>query len=373
VGPDDVLRFLRNPGRLYSRIGLSVRYGLRLRKPRLLLRLARSYAMAVAGMRPIRTVDFAPSYRCNMRCEHCFAAPLADPSRPELEPHEYRRIADEADALGAVHVAFQGGEPLAYPRLAEVIRAVDPGRFVVSVTTNAALLDAARVGDLASLGVDMLTISVDSAIPEEHDRFRSHPGAHAGVMRAIDAALGAGQSVCLNTCVTHATVRGPGFLGIVDLCRERGLKLTVVLPAFAGRWREQFDLMLSEDDRRFLDRLMAANPFIRRDLDANYLRWGCGAVKEMVYVSAYGDVFPCAYIHCSLGNLREEPLRDVLRRGLRVPAFAGYAPRCLAMEDLDFIRGRMNVTAGARRLPVPFAAMFPEHADAPPPARRGRS
>jgi MoaA/NifB/PqqE/SkfB family radical SAM enzyme len=318
------------------------------------------------GRKPLRTVDFAPSYACNMNCEHCFAKCLEDPTKTPLTLAEYRSIADQAAALGAVHVAFQGGEPLLLKNLEQMIEALRPSRFIVSITTNGYLVTLDRLRELKRAGLDMLTVSIDSGIPAEHDSFRNCEQAHARATDAVMLAKKCGLGACVNTMVTHENIHSEGLRAIIDFCEQQAVKLNVILPAMAGKWRAAGDLALTESDLRCLEGLMAAHPFIRRDLDANYWRWGCGAVKEMLYINAYGDVLPCSFIHCSLGNVRNEPLRAIRERGLRVPEFQRYHHCCLPAEDSAFIQRRVAATFDKERLPIPFADMFPEHADEQP-------
>jgi MoaA/NifB/PqqE/SkfB family radical SAM enzyme len=49
---------------------------------------------------------------------------------------------------------------------------------------------------------------------------------------------------------------------------------------------------------------------------------GCIAVKRMISITRYGDVMPCPYMHFSLGNVLNEPLKDIIERGLNIKYFS---------------------------------------------------
>lgn len=354
-----------NLGRMYSRYILSIKYGLKLNKPRLLLQILSNYFRIPFGYLPLRTIDFAPTYQCNFQCKHCFASFLEDHSKTPLTIANYKNIADDAANLGAVHIAFQGGEPLILKDLGDLIEAIDPSRFIVSITTNGYLLTKEKMIEFKNRGVDMLTISIDSGIPEEHDTFRGTKGAFERAVNAIKLAMENGIGVCINTLVSHETIYSDGLKEIIALCDRLGIKLTLILPAMAGKWREAFTMRLDKKDYCYLNQLLKRFPFIRRDLDANYLYWGCGAVKEMLYINLYGDVFPCSFIHCCLGNIKEERLSKIRERGLKIEEFKHYHHNCLAAEDMNFIERRMCATIGREKLPIEFSEMFPEvHLDA---------
>ncbi|MFH1721842.1 MAG: radical SAM protein [Candidatus Altiarchaeota archaeon] len=351
------MAFSLNWGRFYSRYWLSLRYGLRLNKPILIVRLAYNYLRLLTGLGPlIRSVDFAPTYKCNLKCEHCFASDLEDESRPKMTLNDYGRVAKEARKLGAIHFAFQGGEPTILPELEDLIKAISPSRSLVSITTNATTLDVGRIKKIKKLGVDILTVSLDSSLPKEHDSFRGAIGTHQKAIDTIDNALAQGLSVCINTMVSHQNINESGFRGLVDYTRKKGIKINVLLPAPVGRWVGNFSSMLDIEDQKTLKALMEKNPHIRRDLDANYLHYGCGAMKESIYISCYGDVLPCPYIHASIGNVLEEPLRSIWERGLKLDVFKKYHPVCLAEEDMRFIDEHLTPIEkyGSKPAPIGF-------------------
>ena len=86
---------------------------------------------------------------------------------------------------------------------------------------------------------------------------------------------------------------------------------------------------------------------------------GCIAVKRMVSITKYGDVMPCPYIHTSLGNFFEEPLKDIIERGLNIRYFGKHVDTCLIAESLPFIR-KYVVPMYGKPLPVPCDEVFSE-------------
>ena len=66
----------------------------------------------------------------------------------------------------------------------------------------------------------------------------------------------------------------------------------------------------------------------------------------MVSITKYGDVMPCPYIHTSLGNFFEEPLKDIISRGLNIKHFGRFVDTCLIAEDIEFIESETGVGVG---------------------------
>ena len=283
-----------------------------------------------------------------------------------MEVADYARVAREAMRLGAVNFSFQGGEPLLFPRLREVIAACRPARNVISVTTNGTLLSEERVAELRRWGVDILTVSLDSSVPAEHDRFRGRPGTFDATMAGIERGRAAGMHISLGTVVTHQSLRSDGIRGLMDLAVRKRMVLYFILPVRAGRWADNTEMLLTHDDLRFIEDQTRRSPYLRTDLQANLGPYGCGAAKEILYLTPYGDVLVCPFIHISFGNVLEDDLATIRARALRVPQLAVYHQKCLASTDADFVERYLSRIRGAKDLPLPWDQVLP-----PGPAKEG--
>lgn len=335
------------------------RYAFRPRKPLLVARLAVAVARArLPGPPRLRYVDTAIDFACNLRCAHCFATALRDDTRPRLTPARFADVADQAMALGAVNFSFQGGEPLLAPDLADWIRACRPERNVVSVTTNGTLLSRDRVRELAALGVDILTVSLDSGVPAEHDAFRGQPGAFDRTVAGIREALDAGLHVTLGTVVTPGSINREGTRRLISLARELRLILYFIFPVPAGRWAEAQGLLLSPEEVAQVLALTRSSPYLRTDFQANLGGYGCGAAKEILYLTPYGDVLACPFLHASFGNALVEPLAVIRERALALPFLREYWQGCLASTDRAFVERYITKIAQAERKPVPAGEVF---------------
>ncbi len=342
-----------------SAFALNVRYAFRLRKPRLTARLARAVLQTkLTGRAPLRYVDFAINQACNLRCEHCFAKALQSPDRPTMTVDDYARVARECMAMGTVNFSFQGGEPLLSPELPDIIRACRPERNVISVTTNGTLLSPEKVRQLRSWGVDILTVSLDSAIAAEHDAFRGLPGALEKTLAGIDRALAAGLRVTIGTVVTHDSLVSEGFRGLVDYASRKKTLLYCILPVPAGNWKANTDILMTREDLSRIEALTSKNPFVRTDLQANFGPRGCGAAKEILYLTTHGDVLPCPFMHIGFGNALREPMAVIRDRMLQNRYLKTYWPECLVATDRGFIDRHLSRTFDAPCLPMPAEDAF---------------
>lgn len=328
------------------------RYGFRPQKPVLMLRVAKSYTQALlGGPPPLHYVDFVTDYTCNLRCAHCFATSLKDPKKKKMTFRDYRRVAKEAMALGVIQFSFQGGEVLLDKRLPAIIKAFKLRQNYIGVTTNGFLLTEDRILALKKLGVDKLSISFDSGLAKEHDRFRGVPGGFERAWKGMELALKNGLRVTINTTITHQNLRSEGIKKLLAWADQNKVILNPIFACPAGRWQDNLKILVNAQDRQYLDRLKEKSSWIRRDMDSNWFRFGCGAVKEVLYVTPYGEVMPCPFLHFSLGNLKKEPLKKIRARGLEYQIFQEYHSLCLAAEDKFFMRKYLRAIKG-RKLPV---------------------
>lgn len=321
-----------------GKFAMTLPYVLRRDKPLLLLRTAQQYAaLAATGGRPrLRYVDLAVTYRCNFDCIHCSASRLADPGRREMTVDDYRRLGDELARAGVLVVQLTGGEPAVRGDLEEILRALGPERFFVSMGTNGWLLDRPLLARLRRAGLDNLCISIDDWDPAEHDRWRGAPGTHAKALEVIDLAAELDLKVMVFWVATHQNVRGEGFRRLVEHTRRKRALLLVGWAVPTGNWNANQEVLLTPDDLDFLERVHEEHLHVRTDFEANYLHFGCGAGKEKLYITAYGDVVPCAFVHIRFGNIFERPLEEIRRNAMRIDWFREYNGLCLAANDRVF-------------------------------------
>ena len=77
-------------------------------------------------------------------------------------------------------------------------------------------------------------------------------------------------------------------------------------------------------------------PKVRKD-------YGCTTEVNVYYI--FGDVLACPYVHIKIGNVFENTLKEISDYGFRIKHFRNYSEKCLAGEDLNFIK-KFNSTPG---------------------------
>lgn len=332
---------------------INVRLRQSVRKSRLWARAAYHYGRRrLLGRRTPTALNIAYDYRCNLRCEHCFAEALKPPPGPRLTIDDVARVADQAAALGCLFIGFQGGEPTLWRELPDLIRATDPGRFLIGIYTNATLLDPAMLAELRTAGLDLVNLSLDSGVASEHDHFRGRDGCYDQVIEGITLAREAGLQVKLCTTVCHGAVFTDGFRELIALAERERLPTCLLIATPAGNYAGREDVLLDERELAHVEALCARNKLFYRDIHRHLGHTGCKAVDQL-YLTQDGEVMPCPFIHLSLGNVLSEPLDAIFARGAALPWFREAAPICLAGEPGPFMDDVMSRTWNAPRLPLP--------------------
>ncbi len=311
--------------------------------------------------RAMSLVDFALGFGCNFRCPHCCAEAFESgpQTKYQMTIDQVKWVADQADEVGAFVINLIGGEPLIWKGLDKVIETIDASRFHISMTTNGWFLTKDVAEKLALWGVDKVGVSIDSGFAEEHDEFRKKKGSFVKAIEAVKNAKAAGIRVIISTVVTHQNIHSAGFQRLLDIAVEMGVGLDLQCATVSGGWRGKMDVLLDEKDAAYLRSLREKYPLLRRDVwSTPGSDGGCPAVTRSVYITPDGNVLPCLFIHITLGNVFNEPLRDILDRGLQVKELRGFTDLCLAGEDRQFIGKYLEKTFSAKKLPLSFQDGF---------------
>jgi len=282
---------------------------------------------------------------CNLRCLHCYQR--ADKPRPdELSLEEKLGLVEQLDEAGVAAVALSGGEPTIHPHFLRVVEELHRRGIYVAVATNGwVFAKKERLREAVSRGLGYVEVSVDSARPEVHDRFRGVPGAWRRAVKALENAVELGVSNAMATTITRLNLAEVD--DILDLAERIGVERVVFFNFVpVGRGKENAWLDLSPEEREELLRrlyretkkrrvivLSTAPQYARvvlqesrgRDVAqahfyigedrfvkalAEYIG-GCGAGRIYAAIQPNGDVTPCVFLPIKAGNVRERSFRRI--------------------------------------------------------------
>ncbi len=186
--------------------------------------------------------------RCNLYCEHCYAAADAEGAPNELSTAEGKGLIDDLADYGVPVLLFSGGEPMVREDLPELVSyAADSGIRPV-LSTNGTLLTRDRARELKEAGLKYAGVSVDG-LPERNDRIRGQKGAFDAAVRGIEACLDVGLKTGLRYTITDHNVAD--LAGVVDLLVDAGVdRFCFYHLDYGGRGAEIADVDLSPEATR---------------------------------------------------------------------------------------------------------------------------
>jgi SynChlorMet cassette radical SAM/SPASM protein ScmF len=160
-----------------------------------------------AEVPPLHSVYLYITYRCNLRCYHCY-------QRPEYAAFTHADRRDELPAavlvegirkalpLGVRSVKITGGEPFLRPDTDDLVEGLAALGLHLTMETNGTMIGPERARRLARCGVGV-SVSIDGSTADQHDRLRGVHGAFDRTVKGIRHLLDSGAEVKVITAVSR--------------------------------------------------------------------------------------------------------------------------------------------------------------------------
>lgn len=295
----------------------------------------------MAAHPPFPQIDFAErpfilfwevTRACVLACRHCraIAQPHAHPD--ELTHEEALQLIDSIAELAPPMLVLTGGDPMMRSDIFDLIAyATSKGlRVALSPAATPRLLHT-DFAQLKQAGVVSMSLSLDGATRETHDRFRGVAHTFERTLEAAQAAKAAGIQLQINTTLAHSTL--PELDAFVELMRSicpDVWSVFVLVPT--GRATAQ-DLPTAEELEMVWQRLAALRtelPFAIKTTEGHhYRRVLMQAAKNgglpprhliptrdgkgVLFISHTGEVQPSGFLPLTAGNVRTDNLAELYR------------------------------------------------------------
>jgi PqqA peptide cyclase len=141
------------------------------------------------------------TYRCNLQCPYCYNPLDLQSYHEELSAETWRRVLEEAAAMGVVQVGFSGGEPTLRPELPDLVGAASRAGLYTNLITQGTFLDDDKLDALLAAGLDHVQISIQAPAEALADQIA---GAHVHAKKEEAIARVRQREVALTlNCVLH--------------------------------------------------------------------------------------------------------------------------------------------------------------------------
>jgi len=173
------------------------------------------------------------SYLCNLECPTCFRW-TSKPDEHELTAEEWKGVLTKLKAwLGTFNLTFSGGEPFLRKDILEIFNFASENSIVTQVVSNGSFIDKALARKIIASGLDGLTLSLNSMIPEIHNKTRGTNGAFNEVMAAIDNLQDRrGMRLSLSTTIVKDSISG--LIDVIEFAKAKGIygvNMSPIMPA----------------------------------------------------------------------------------------------------------------------------------------------
>jgi AdoMet-dependent heme synthase len=304
------------------------------------------------------------TWRCNERCVHCY---LDHDAEGEMSTNEIKSVLRQLAESGTFFLSISGGEPLFRQDCFEILEYARALGFNVKLKTNAVMIGLKEAERLKQLGIEQVQISIYSHRPEVHDAITKLPGSLRRSLDAIKRLKASGLKVSIShVLMKHNATDGKS---VQKLAQELGVTFYIdptITPMLNGD-RSILDLNISRDA---LKDVMHEESFVGNveefcspasTVDEDVLDgYSCSAGHTLVYVSPFGDVYPCVQFPMPCGNLRTQSFREIwyrspelteLRsvhvRDLPTCSKCHHAGHCSRCPGLAYMEGNMRGPSSA--------------------------
>jgi len=160
---------------------------------------------------------------CLLGCKHCRAKAIRRALPGELNHEESMRLIDQLTEFEEPYPALllTGGDPLMRDDFFDLIQYAKGKRVYVAVAASVTpKLSLEAIVRMKNLGVDIMSLSLDGATPETHDKLRGVKGTWLKTIQALREAKEVGLRAQINTTVMRSNVRE--LADIFQIAKENG-------------------------------------------------------------------------------------------------------------------------------------------------------
>ncbi|MBW2058947.1 MAG: heme b synthase [Deltaproteobacteria bacterium] len=310
-------------------------------------------------MNELRMIAWEITRRCNLACIHCRASAERGFYPNELTTRECLDLIDDVASFSKPVIILTGGEPLLREDIFEVARYGSSRGLRMVMAVNGTLVDETAARNMQDSGIQRISVSIDGATAESHDRFRQVPGAFEGALRGIRFAKKVGLEFQINTTVTkHNRDELPALLDLAIDLGAAAHHVFLLVPTGRGKelaeqqvtaqeYEEILTWFYDQKERSPLHLKATCAPQFYRILrqkardegkSVTYENFGLDATTRgclggvsFCFISHVGEVQPCGYLELNCGNIRQNTLEQIwegsrIFRDLR--DFNNYKGRC---------------------------------------------
>ena len=302
--------------------------------------------------------------KCNMQCVYCSVRELHKKSeQKEISTKQWKKIISHLADWGVFQIGFTGGEPTLRKDLAELAKHVTKNGCVFNLTTNGWFLNKKLVTELVKSGMKQCQISLDSHIPQIHDKLRGF-GSYERVIKSINILKKSGVAVGIDCVVSKNNIST--LTNFIKWIGDMKIKYLTLIKIKKGALSDREYQRLSPSYLEYSNLIKYVCS--RKFNDMPNITLDCGSVSNLqevtelknlnkipvagcpighhlICISPNGDIFPCASLlekRFCLGNVLKDDIKDIWKNNKLLKEFRLIKKKvngkCKNCERLDICR-----------------------------------
>ncbi len=287
----------------------------------------------------LRLVAWETTRNCNLSCVHCRASATCGPYSGELDTQAAFKLLDQIAEVAKPIIILTGGEPLLREDIFEIATYGTSKGLRMVMAPNGTLVTREIAHKMANAGIQRISVSLDGATAESHDRFRGVQGAYKGALQGIENAKAAGVEFQINTTITKTNLdQIPKILKLAESLGAVAHHIFLLVPTGRGKYivdqeidareyeetlnwfydqREKTKLQLKATCAPHYYRILRQRAraegknvtFESHGLDA--VTRGCLAGTGFCFISHRGIVQPCGFLDKNCGDVTQNSFGEI--------------------------------------------------------------
>jgi len=310
-------------------------------------------------------VHFDLTYRCPLRCIHCYLT--GGKKQAECTLEEITNILEQLSEAGALYLTLSGGEIFLRKDLPKIVQEARRLHFAVRLFTSGTLIDDKMVDEIAKWHPELIAFSVYDLDPSIHDGITKKQGSLAKTLSVIYALRERNVPIKISSVLMQSNIGG--YRRLYSFAKEIGAQFQVdyrITPKINGS-RIPLQYHITEQQVR----QVLSDPIFSREYETTdsdpvqgysgvFNEIPCGAGHMSCYISPYGMITPCVQVPIECGSLRERRFSEIWSNSPELKAFRAIRlsdmPKCTKCELFAYCRpcpGLNLVETGSLFTPPP--------------------
>ncbi len=296
------------------------------------------------------------THRCPLRCAYCSNPVELDAASRELDTDTWKRVLDEAAAMGILQVHFSGGEPTARKDLEALVAHASAAELYVNLITSGVLLSEKRIAALAEAGLAHVQLGFQDSEAARGEWMSGYDGGHAKKLAVAKLIRDAGLALTVNIVVhRHNADRVAEMIAMAVALDAHRVEIANV-QYYGWGLRNRAALMPTKQQLEAMTRTVEARretlkgviviDYVIPDYYASYPKSCMGGwARRFMNLTPNGKALPChaaeTIPHLEFDTVTARPLAEIWEHGeafnaYRAPAFLPEGCRECERREIDW-------------------------------------